>query len=86
MKQVSLYTVSSRMADQIEYFKDKDCRDGWAANIADAFAFIGRIVLTTKDHIDNEKEVSNLFNLLTNLKEQVDLFHEEARVRLWQRE
>lgn len=78
MQQVTLYTVSQKMADLIDYFKDKDCRDSWAADIADAFAFIGRMVLSTKDHIENEKEVSNLFNLLTNLKEQVDLFHEEA--------
>ena len=78
MKQVSLYTVSQSMANQIEYFKDKECRDGWAADIADAFAFIGRIVLTKEGQIDYEKEVSNVFSLLTNLKEQIDLFHEEA--------
>ena len=78
MKQVSLYTVSSKMARQIENFKDEEYRDCWAADIADAFAFISRIVLTKKDKIDYEKEVSNIFSLLTNLKEQIDLFHEEA--------
>ena len=78
MKQVKFFTVSSDMADLIEYFKDDECRDGWAADIADAFAFIGRLVLTNRDRIDYEKEVSNLFNLLTNLKEHVDLFHKEA--------
>lgn len=78
MKQVTLITVSDKMASYIDAFKSEEDLTNEKNIIADCYRLITTTAMCYGDGTDKMGEWGKLLTLISSYQAQVEMFHEEA--------